>query len=43
LSIDELHTIVVRKSAAPVNLITLPDRNYFDVLRTKLRWSGYRP
>jgi NAD+ kinase len=43
LPIDELHTIVVRKSAAPVNLITLPDRNYFDVLRTKLRWSGYRP
>lgn len=42
LPIDEQHIIVVRKAATPVNLITLPDRNYFDVLRTKLRWSGYR-
>jgi NAD+ kinase len=42
LAIDEQHVIVVRKAATPVNLITLPDRNYFDVLRTKLRWSGYR-
>lgn len=40
--IDEQHTIVVRKAATPVNLITLPGRNYFDVLRNKLRWSGYR-
>lgn len=43
LPIDELHTISVQKSDYPVRLITLPDRNYFDVLRTKLRWSGSRP
>lgn len=42
LPIDEAHVIVVRKAAVPVNLITLPDRSYFDVLRNKLRWSGYR-
>ena len=42
LPIDEHHTIIIRKSGYPVSLITLPDRNYFDVLRTKLRWSGSR-
>lgn len=42
LPIDEQHTILVRKSPHPVNLITLPEKNFFDVLRTKLRWSGGR-
>jgi len=42
LPIDEHHTIVVSQSPYPVNLITLPDNNFFDILRTKLRWSGSR-
>ncbi|MBI5551083.1 MAG: NAD(+)/NADH kinase [Desulfobacterales bacterium] len=42
LPIDETHTILVRKADRPVNLITLPERNFFDVLRTKLKWSGSR-
>jgi hypothetical protein len=24
----------------PVNMIMIPDQNYFDVLKAKLRWSG---
>jgi NAD+ kinase len=42
LPLDHQHRILVRKAAVPVNLITLPERNFFDVLRTKLRWSGSR-
>lgn len=40
--IDENHTITVCKSTSPVQLITLPGRTFFDVLRAKLRWSGSR-
>lgn len=39
LPIDEHHSIVVRKAVSSVNLVSLPDRDYFDVLRTKLRWG----
>jgi NAD+ kinase len=42
LPIDEHHTIVVRKDPLPVNMIVLPDRHFFDVLKTKLNWSGSR-
>lgn len=42
LPIDDRHTIVMRKDPRPVNMIVLPDRRYFDVLKTKLRWSGSR-
>jgi NAD+ kinase len=42
LPIDDRHTIVIRKDPRPVNMIVLPDRHYFDVLKTKLRWSGSR-
>lgn len=42
LSIDERHTIIVRKDPIPVQMIQLPDREFFDVLKTKLRWSGSR-
>ncbi|RJQ84952.1 MAG: NAD(+) kinase, partial [Desulfobacteraceae bacterium] len=42
LPIDDQHTIIVRKADVPVNLIILPERNFFDVLRTKLNWSGSR-
>ncbi len=42
LKIDHRDTIVISKSSAPVQMITLPDQNYFDVLKAKLRWSGSR-
>ncbi len=42
LPIDDGHTIVMQKDPRPVNMIVLPDRQYFDVLKTKLRWSGSR-
>ena len=42
LPIDEDNTIVVRKDPLAVNMIALPDRGFFDVLKTKLRWSGSR-
>lgn len=42
LKIDERDTIVIAKSATPVQMITLPGQNYFDVLKAKLKWSGSR-
>lgn len=42
LPIDEHHTIVVSKDPMAVEMIQLPDRDFFDVLKTKLRWSGSR-
>ena len=42
LPIDEQHIIVVRKDPMAVKTIQLPDRDFFDVLKTKLRWSGSR-
>lgn len=35
-------TIVVKKSPNPINMIIIPDQDYYDVLKTKLRWSGGR-
>jgi len=42
LEIDERDTIVVRKDKHPVHMIILPGHTYYDVLKTKLRWSGGR-
>jgi len=42
LAINHRDTIVVSKSPHPIRLITLPGNQYFDVLKTKLRWSGSR-
>ena len=42
LDITDKDTIFVRKSPHPLNMITLPGRHYFNVLKTKLRWSGGR-
>ncbi|RTZ97876.1 MAG: NAD(+) kinase [Deltaproteobacteria bacterium] len=40
MAIDQRDTIIVTKSNHPVQMIGIPDRSYFDVLKTKLRWSG---
>lgn len=42
IEIDEKDEIHVGKSRHPVQMITLPGQNYFDVLKAKLRWSGGR-
>lgn len=42
LKIDQGDTVIVQKSPIPVQMITLPDQNYFDVLKAKLKWSGSR-
>lgn len=42
LEIDERDTIVVRKDEHPVHMIVLTGHTYYDVLKTKLRWSGGR-
>lgn len=42
LEINENDTIIVRKGKHPINMITMPDQEYFDVLKAKLRWSGGR-
>jgi NAD+ kinase len=42
LKIDERDTVIISKSPSPVQMITMPDQNYFDVLKAKLRWSGSR-
>ncbi len=42
VKIDERDTIIISKSPSPVQMITLPDHNYFDVLKAKLKWSGGR-
>ena len=42
LEISERDTILIKKGRHFVNMITMPDQNYFDVLKTKLRWSGDR-
>ncbi len=42
LSIDDRVAIHIEKSPYPVNMISLPGKNYFDILKAKLRWSGGR-
>lgn len=42
LRIDARDTVIISKSPSPVQMITMPDQNYFDVLKAKLRWSGSR-
>jgi NAD+ kinase len=42
LNITDKDVISVRRSDHPLNLVLLPDRHYFDVLKAKLRWSGGR-
>ncbi len=42
LAINHDVTITIQKGPTPVHMITLSDRDYFDVLKAKLRWSGGR-
>jgi NAD+ kinase len=42
LEINDKDEIVIQKGPHPIHLITLPDRQYFDILKNKLKWSGGR-
>ena len=33
-------TVVIKKAPHPIHIIKVPGYNYFEVLKTKLRWSG---
>jgi NAD+ kinase len=39
MPVGERETVTVRKSPQTVQLVSSPDKNYFDVLRTKLKWG----
>ncbi|MFP4474583.1 MAG: NAD(+)/NADH kinase [Desulfatibacillaceae bacterium] len=40
LTITDRHTVHLTRAHKPVHLIKAPGQNYFDVLKTKLAWSG---
>ena len=42
LELTDGDTIEIVKSKHPVQMITIPGQNYYDVLKAKLRWSGGR-
>ncbi len=42
LEIDERDTIMIKKGKYPVTMIKLPGQNYYDILKSKLSWSGGR-
>ncbi|UCF94886.1 MAG: NAD(+)/NADH kinase [Desulfobacterales bacterium] len=42
LEISDRDTILVQKGSHPLNMITIPGKHYYDVLKAKLRWSGGR-
>jgi NAD+ kinase len=39
MPVTEHETVTVRKSPQTVQLVSSPDKHYFDVLRTKLKWG----
>lgn len=42
LEIDDRDTIIIKKGKYPVTMISLPGQNYYDILKSKLSWSGGR-
>jgi NAD+ kinase len=42
LPIDNRDKIVINQSPHPIYMISEPNKNYYDVLKAKLRWSGGR-
>lgn len=37
-----INDVIIIEKSTPVHLLTLPDQNYYDVLKTRLKWSGER-
>jgi NAD+ kinase len=42
LELNDQDEIQIKKGPHPLQLITLPERQYFDILKNKLKWSGGR-
>jgi len=42
IAISEKDRVVIQKSAQRVNIVQSPNKNYFDVLRNKLKWGDGR-
>ncbi len=42
MKINPKDILIIQKGQKPINMITVPGQDYFDVLKTKLRWSGGR-
>jgi NAD+ kinase len=42
IPITDKDSLFIEKADYPVSVIKMPEKNYFDVLKTKLRWSGGR-
>lgn len=42
VEIDSKDSIIIEKWPHPVNMIQLNNQNYFDILKSKLKWSGSR-
>ncbi|MFH2045300.1 MAG: NAD(+)/NADH kinase [Pseudomonadota bacterium] len=42
MKINKKDVLVIQKGVKPIKMITVPGQDYFDVLKTKLRWSGGR-
>jgi NAD+ kinase len=42
MEITDRDRVRIRRSPNPVHLITLPGLSYYDLLKSKLRWSGGR-
>jgi len=42
VEIDSKDSIIIEKWPHPVNMLHLNDQNYFDILKSKLKWSGSR-
>lgn len=42
LEINGRDEILIKKGPQPINMITIPGLQYFDILKAKLRWSGGR-
>ncbi len=42
VEIDREDKIIIKKWPYPINMIRIPNQLYYDVLKTKLRWSGSR-
>jgi len=42
VEIDSKDSIIIEKWPHPVNMIQLNNQNYYDILKSKLKWSGSR-
>ena len=42
IPVSEKERVVIQKSAQQVNIVQSPNKNYFDVLRNKLKWGDGR-